>query len=403
MYSRSENRSVPLLLLALLALTLQALPAAARTWQVAKDGSGDFTVIQDAVDASASGDIIKIGPGIYSDLAPVDWMYSAVVVLPEGLDLTLIGAGSDQTILSGAEQTTEVSVLGVWTDVAQTSGVISIHGIGFTDMYGAAIHLGGESLEISHCEVASSCSTGFRIQSTGSTLVENCRITSSFVGLAAGSNSTIRNCSIVGCLSGVEIWPLAQNVLIEDCKIATTTHGVYVCENAACHLVGCYLTTYSIGEIRVKSIFVNPQSMVELTNCEIDHRSQLGIGQLFAAAIAIEGEDTAIVGTGNQIRSNAACVAFSHCSDFDFTGNDFLRSDADAYFVRVVEPTDACTVDLEGNYWGTDDIDEIASWIHDGNDEADLHLTVDFDPIADESTPVENRTWSDLKATYRGR
>ena len=40
-----------------------ALPVAARTWRVEKDGSGDFTVIQDAVDAAAAGDTIRIGPG----------------------------------------------------------------------------------------------------------------------------------------------------------------------------------------------------------------------------------------------------------------------------------------------------------------------------------------------------
>ena len=40
---------------------------AARTWQVAQDGSGDFAVIQDAVDAAEDGDVIEIGPGRYLD------------------------------------------------------------------------------------------------------------------------------------------------------------------------------------------------------------------------------------------------------------------------------------------------------------------------------------------------
>ncbi|MBE0568033.1 MAG: hypothetical protein IH621_18915 [Krumholzibacteria bacterium] len=41
--------------------------AEARTWRVEKDGSGDYTVIQDALDAAASGDTIQIGPGRFED------------------------------------------------------------------------------------------------------------------------------------------------------------------------------------------------------------------------------------------------------------------------------------------------------------------------------------------------
>ena len=37
--------------------------SAARTWYLEKDGSGDFAVIQEAVDAAASGDTLRIGPG----------------------------------------------------------------------------------------------------------------------------------------------------------------------------------------------------------------------------------------------------------------------------------------------------------------------------------------------------
>jgi hypothetical protein len=38
-----------------------------RTWSVEKDGSGDFSVIQDAVEAAAPGDTIQIGEGRFED------------------------------------------------------------------------------------------------------------------------------------------------------------------------------------------------------------------------------------------------------------------------------------------------------------------------------------------------
>ena len=37
-------------------------------WRVEKDGSGDSVAIQDAVDASASGDTILIGAGRFTEI-----------------------------------------------------------------------------------------------------------------------------------------------------------------------------------------------------------------------------------------------------------------------------------------------------------------------------------------------
>ena len=49
------------------ALFCTVLLAHASTWHVERDGSGDFTTIQPAVDASAPGDTIHIGPGEYTE------------------------------------------------------------------------------------------------------------------------------------------------------------------------------------------------------------------------------------------------------------------------------------------------------------------------------------------------
>ena len=44
--------------------------AFAATITVERDGSGDFTTIQPALDAVASGDTIRIGPGDYTESEP---------------------------------------------------------------------------------------------------------------------------------------------------------------------------------------------------------------------------------------------------------------------------------------------------------------------------------------------
>jgi hypothetical protein len=59
----SYRRFAPLLLLALV-LTTTAAHAVTRTVEL--DGSGDFTVIQDALLASTVGDTVLVGPGVYT-------------------------------------------------------------------------------------------------------------------------------------------------------------------------------------------------------------------------------------------------------------------------------------------------------------------------------------------------
>jgi hypothetical protein len=74
-----------------------------RTWHVERDGSGDFTVIQDAVDAASNGDIIMIGPGRFDEYRSVGSPIYDVYVLIQDKSLTFIGAGPDATIIGPAD------------------------------------------------------------------------------------------------------------------------------------------------------------------------------------------------------------------------------------------------------------------------------------------------------------
>ena len=53
--------------LTLLLVFLVPDPVLAWTWTVEKDGSGEFTVIQDALDVAAVGDTVLIGEGTYDE------------------------------------------------------------------------------------------------------------------------------------------------------------------------------------------------------------------------------------------------------------------------------------------------------------------------------------------------
>ena len=92
--------------LALLLAVGTAPPVLAATWTVQRDGSGDFSVIQDAIDAADPGDTILIGPGRYdtfhAQTSTVDNFPFAAICWVAKADLTIVGAGRDVTFLGPA-------------------------------------------------------------------------------------------------------------------------------------------------------------------------------------------------------------------------------------------------------------------------------------------------------------
>jgi hypothetical protein len=60
------------------------------------------------------------------------------------------------------------------------------------------------------------------------------------------------------------------------------------------------------------------------------------------------------------------------------------------------------TVDFGGNYWHEDGISaRLDSLIHDGHDDPDLHVFVNYEPILTEPVPVKKSSLGDLKALFR--
>jgi len=94
-----------------LVLIVLASNSQGSTITVRKDGTGDFTLIQHALDMAADGDTVLIGPGEYTESTMVrlpGWTYDIESYAHlRSDDMTIIGAGPDQTIIGPA--TYEVS------------------------------------------------------------------------------------------------------------------------------------------------------------------------------------------------------------------------------------------------------------------------------------------------------
>ena len=75
--------------------------AGSRTITVERDGSGEYSSIQPALDAAAAGDTILIGPGVYSETneyyLPGNGDWQDIVGYVPVPDITIIGSGSTHT------------------------------------------------------------------------------------------------------------------------------------------------------------------------------------------------------------------------------------------------------------------------------------------------------------------
>lgn len=70
---------------ALLCASLLATSAHAATWYVYADGSGDAPTIQAAIELATTGDVVRVGPGVYTDLHPDSRGVTTVVELKAGV------------------------------------------------------------------------------------------------------------------------------------------------------------------------------------------------------------------------------------------------------------------------------------------------------------------------------
>ena len=202
-------------------------PSNASTWQVAVDGSGQFTLIQEAIDQASSGDTILIKAGTYAE----------DVTVHSKEDLTIIGEGIDQVFITGEKRVGSLHI-GKWpygaTNVTIQGLTVSQHGglgVGIfngSGVYLKKIHVKGmvfsqqvQGVHIEDCIIEDSETTGVSFANSTGTLVGN-RIHHHDHGIALGGRSevTLRQ----NVMSDI----LFEAVMMTDQSKATVTQNTFV-------------------------------------------------------------------------------------------------------------------------------------------------------------------------------
>lgn len=382
---------VPYVLVVLLVAGL----ASGSTITVRKDGTGDFTVIQQALNVAVAGDTILIGPGEYLDRTWIRfpaWSHDIESYANVTVDnLTIIGAGSGQTLIGPA------------TYVNASSSPIVMTYVGGSDF-----RLEGVCLRNSSCGLYMS----------GRLFLDQCMLFNNGTNLAwfaVGNGGWIRDSQfdVVTPLYPESIRIMnyggAADIMVEDCTVQhsmTLVDGVNGVEFRGCTLANSMSTVHVYGGARVhisaSTVTSSLKNAVSLTSgngsvCVIDD-SEISGGQ---AALASLWTDCRFEVTHSRLTGGSYAVMYTEDSAGAsvITGCDLVKGGGIVF--RALYSSVPVTHDFRNNYWGTSSAADIQSWIIDHNDNPSLGATVLYTPFAGQSVPSETTTWGDLKALYR--
>lgn len=381
------------------------IPASAATIHVARDGSGEFTTIQAAVDAAASGDTIMIGPGRYNEGAIVTcpgWT-EFVRVLVRQDELTLIGAGPDQSIIG---PTTPWTLSQGWNVGIQTgpywgSRHVLILGLGFENMAFAVRSAdASEATTIRNCRFYMNA-YGLMFYNGGALDVSDCTfdfMPRNYRHLTALGMQSVRVSNCQFNLAAENIWR-QKAVHVEATSAADFSGCAFEGGDSGMALVGVGLTRIDncVFNDQTSTDGQNPMGVevvggtVIMSNCIFDAQTN--------AIFASESPDIEITNT-RILSTSETSLNFETFSSLKV--HDCVLAHGPRYTVWQEFPCDSKVaavslphLDMINNDWGTSNADSIAAWIR------TCEYVVDYVPFMGQPVPMESTSWGNLKAQYR--
>nr|MEE4269166.1 right-handed parallel beta-helix repeat-containing protein [Candidatus Krumholzibacteria bacterium] len=381
-----------------------------RTWIVEKDGSGDYTVIQDAVDAAESGDVIEIGSGRYEEFQVMHFIYTNdVFIYPGDKSLTFRGAGVGETIVgpSDPNMTTHYA-WGITSDVIGED-YIKVSGITFDNLNYRGIGVGFNYLEVIDCSftdssMANNWTIGISSSYSSASLIRNCyfenlpRDCISIFGPTTGM--VIEDCQVVNCNYGMGFWDAdTSDIVVRNCNLSAPQlpighagSGFYVSSGASIEIDNCYVEYFDDAILVSDAHVVVHDSVLRFSD-----RGEISVTDDFSLNAYNNIMETEV----GVLNVNGPGTNF-----ISLNNNHFLRY-GDGLYIKCnpehwIWGEESLQVDMTNNYWGTQDVDEIAEYIIDGNDPPYIvNFFVVFLPLADGPVATEAITLDGVKALYR--
>ena len=378
----------------------------ARTWLVEKDGSGDSLVIQDAVDAAASGDTIRIGPGRYNNLVyatSAGWADSVRILVTQH-ELTIVGSGPETIIGQEASWTLEqgdhkgivasdfwgnnilrVSDLrfenmrdAIFTSHENTSQALVIVAgcIFYNNLYSLALIGDMGVAEISDCDFSFMPFSGVHVIAWNQ---DNVRIDRCTFGLSDNRPWSQKSVSLINI----------SNATIDNCSFLEGSTGLVA------GLGGPVIVRNSLfdGQSNV-AFYSDIMSNISVDNCRFRNQTRVFSSGAGNNQVTVKNSVVEDVSDCTALVSYIGSLTVNNC--------DLAAGTRGVVYVQDVPN---CTTpehfDMTGNYWGTSNLDSIPLFIRDQNDSAQACYTIDYEPILPIATPLEKESWGGVKALFR--
>lgn len=372
------------------AILLAAGSLEARTWRVEKDGSGDYTTIQPAVNGASPGDTIRLGVGRWTEYAPVNsqgkkWIENVYVHVKVD-SLTIMGAGADQSIIG---PTTVIQPPAEWP-----KGICSLRGIKrlrverlTVEHVRDGMYVSEGLLQVSNC-VFREGHGGIISWAERGNIIESCQFLNNtdngIIGVAGAGFFIVSRCVFSDNGTGVDFYTVIAQVT------RCTFSGGYVGAQFTMGAVGTVRDCVFEESIENYSFWLNTNAQVHLE----DNRIKGGAYKIHMDA------DATLSGTRNVIwGGRLGTLQVVACAP-ELQGNHILHKGGFAVLVDGY-PAPLRTIDMSGNYWGTSNPDSIAAWIYDGRDNPSIYAYVQFEPFSTTPLPTEKKSLGGVKGLYR--
>jgi len=373
-------KAIALFALAVLVPTL----GKAATVTVELDGSGDYVVLQDAINAAASGDTVLVGPGRHDtfraaqsvvngfEFQGIAWLVGDLTLIGQGAGTTFLGPSVVSTELEGLPTCTvfvdggsESTVSGFTIDGTQypmilrnRSTVTMCHIDNPSDISGIAVSA-GDGIEILNCTFNGRSGVFARTPDVTNLLVENCQ----FIDDGQGNYAAM----VIG--------NSAQDAMIRNCLFRGYAEGVEFSLSATGTIDNCDFEDITVGALDLSS------GSVVMTNCRVEAGARFSLGVNIGS---LDLRDS-IIGGGT--------LATLLVSGLNVTIRDSHLLNGGGLTVDSIGPADR-VIDLAGNWWGTADENLIESWIRDANG------NVTFLPILDGPLATQSRSIGSVKGSF---
>ena len=368
----------------------------AATIRVERDGSGDFDTLQPAINAAARGDTILIGPGRYDEYTREIWSQWHKLDMNAHVstrDLTFIGTDRDAVII-GPEVPIESSVDHVLEGFRLEDGRSTrIESLTIENTSSGIV--GYAQLQLRNVVIRGIEEIAVHNLSREPLMVEGCTIEDCGDGLLLGvgqigtqiRNSVFKSIRFKCIGAGKD-----DDIEVQGCTFIATSHfiGVAVYGHSQAQITDCRFELGGVGA----GVSIDGSSVAEVNSCHFSvGYGSIGVGNLGHLS-----------GKGNVLEGGTYCtLLFMDESTADFSKNDILHASGPTVLIHLYGALGDGQVDLRHNYWGTDEPDSIAAWIHDAQDDPTLAPTVLYKPFKKTTYFHKRRSFGRLKAGRLGR